>query len=85
VDVALHLFLTLELDGVAGSDSQTSYFNSQGYSPQYPSNRRMGGPHSQFPNFGEEKYLLLHLWTFCSLARPSIVCIKTETSSILIL
>jgi hypothetical protein len=45
------------LDGNEWSASRPSRFTPGGESPQYPSDRRMGGPHNRSGHYREEKNL----------------------------
>jgi hypothetical protein len=55
VDVQLHTFLILALDGGEWSVSCLGCFTSQGKSMWYPLDRRLGGPRSQSGCSGEGK------------------------------
>jgi hypothetical protein len=55
VDVQLHAFLTSALDGGELSASRPGRFTSQGKSPWYPLDRRLGEPQSRSGRGGEEK------------------------------
>jgi hypothetical protein len=54
VDVQLHIFLTLALDGGECSVSDLSHFTPVERDPQYPLDTRLGGPQSQSGHDGEE-------------------------------
>jgi len=57
-EVELHSFGTSAVDVGKWSSSRPGLFNAGGKSPQYLLNRKLGGPKSWSPHFGEEKIRL---------------------------
>lgn len=55
VEICLHLFLSLTLDGGKWSASCPSCFISSASAPFYALNKRLGEPQGQSRGFGEEK------------------------------
>jgi hypothetical protein len=55
MEVQLHAFLTLVLDGGEWTVSRRGRFTPRAKSPRYPLDRRLGGPHSLSGCGGEEK------------------------------
>jgi len=59
--IQFHAFLASALERSEWSASQPGHFTLWEMSPQYPLNRRLGGPMSQSGHGGEEKPFLLLL------------------------
>jgi hypothetical protein len=57
VDVYIHIFLTSAVAGGEWSASRPGRFTPRGKSPQYPLDRRLGGPQGRSGLRGEEKIL----------------------------